>query len=148
MYLHSKVGAPVIYIPRLSSYCKRASNIHSWARILPWLHQRYTFQHSRPTMGTPSIYIPYSRSTEGAPTIYIPAPASYSGRTNDIYPWTCILQWARRRDRSLDSHPIAGAQEIYIPGHTFYSRHTSDVHSLACILYRAHQRYTFLEWAH
>ena len=54
----------------------------------------------------------------------------YSGRTNDIHPWTRILQWAHQRYTSLDSHPTLGALVIYIPRLAFYSGCSDNKHPL------------------
>ena len=132
------MGMTAIYIPALALYSGRTSNIHSWTRILPWAHQRYTFLDSRPTAGVPAIYVPgltfYTRHTSD---IY-PGLAFHHGRTSNIHFWTRILQWAHKRYTSLDSYPTIGVPAIYIPRLSLYTGHTSDSHSWSRIVQRAH----------
>ena len=72
----------------------------------------------------------------------------YSGCTNDIHPWTRILQWAHQRYTSLDSHPTLGALVIYIPRLAFYSGCSDNKHPSGSHSFRSFPRILNLQWAH
>ena len=70
-------------------------------------------------VGAPTIYILDSHTIVGAPVIYIRL-AFYSEGTNNIHPWTHILQQACQQYTFLDSHSTLGTLATYILGLAFY----------------------------